>query len=300
MRLRTRRQRASVLLAAAVAALCAAAPAGAVGEDPPSVYLVRQATFVSPADGHVPPATARRLVDLVRDARGQGYRLRVAVIATRSDLLRSSRLFGHPVTYAKVLGEEDYYYWKDELLVVMPAGFGVYRPGAGAPLADEAVLRRIHLSPTADGTRLVEEASRAVRALAARRGLAISARSGARSIPRPSSLSEQGALRWDLEGLLFRVVGRNVALTDRPGSIALGAQPCRGKAACRPFPFMFDLHTSTRFDLLPASAARAVAAGVVRVQVRDRLVACGADGSGLLVEDGSGQTARLACAPDGR
>jgi hypothetical protein len=299
VRLARGRQRASILLGAAVLALLAAGPAAAVGEDPASVYLVRQATFLSPGDGHVPPAQARTLTDLVRDARGQGYRLRVAVIASRYDLLRAVRLFGHPQTYAKVLGEEDYYFWKDELLVVMPSGFGVYRAG-GAPLADTAVLHGIALPAHADGARLVEAAGRAVRALASRRGLALSAWRGAHSLPRPGALSPQGALRWDLEGLLLQRLGAHVVLETGAGAVTLARGPCRGARRCGTFRFMFAQHASTRFVLLSRAARRSARSGAVPVRVLDRDVACAANGSLLLVEHGSGQTARLACAPAGR
>lgn len=287
------------MLAAALFALLAAGPATAVGEDPASVYLVRQATFLSPADGHVPPAQARQLVDLVRDARGQGYRLRVAVIATRYDLLRAGRLFGHPETYAKVLGEEDYYFWKDELLVVMPSGFAVYRAG-GAPRADAVALHGIAPPEHPDGAGLVQAAGRAVRALAARRGLVLSVWRGARSLPRPGALSAQGSLRWDLEGLLLRRLGAHVVLQVEPGAVTLGPGPCRGRWPCGTFRFLFGQHASTRFVLLPSGVQRSTPPGTAPVRVMGRDVACGVNSSLMLVEHGSGQTARLACAPVGR
>ena len=81
----------------------------------------------------------RALLRLLDDAKAKGFPLRVAVIATRNDLGSVPSLFGTPQRYAAFLGEEDYYFFKDELLVVMPQGYGLHRPG-GVPAADRRIV----------------------------------------------------------------------------------------------------------------------------------------------------------------
>ncbi len=130
-------------LTAALATLVIAAggttPAAIADGDPASDFLLSQSTFLSPFDGHVAPAEAARLVALLTQAQQKGLSLKVAVIVTPYDLGSVPILFDKPKTYAKFLGEEDYYYWKDELLVVMPNGYGIYK-AAGVPAGDRATI----------------------------------------------------------------------------------------------------------------------------------------------------------------
>jgi hypothetical protein len=167
------------LLVAAVTlmALCAMTASLARGDgDPASDFLLEQSTFLSPFDGHVSSAAADSLVQMLSQASKRGLPLKVAVIVTAYDLGAVPVLFRMPETYAKFLGEEDYYYWKDELLVVMPNGYGLYK-SSGLPAADVALIHRLAFQDTANGTTLVLDAERAVRALAARRGIELAATS---------------------------------------------------------------------------------------------------------------------------
>jgi hypothetical protein len=170
------------LLAALLAASGWVSGARADG-DPASDFLLVQSTFLSPFDGHVASVEADRLIQMLAQAQKDGFALKVAVIVTPYDLGAVPILFGKPKTYASFLGEEDYYYWKDELLVVMPDGYGIYR-SSGLPAADKATIAKLGFAHTTDGTALVIAAERAVRALAARRGIsfgAVSARPAASS-----------------------------------------------------------------------------------------------------------------------
>ena len=170
------RLRASVLVAALVAvALPLAARADG---DPASDFLLSQSTFLSPFDGRVDPAQASRLVSMLAQAQQRGFALKVAVIVTPYDLGSVPILFRKPRTYARFLGEEDYYYWKDELVVVMPNGYGIYA-ARGLPPGDAATIARLRFTDTTNGTALVVAAQRAVEALAARRRIALAAGSGA-------------------------------------------------------------------------------------------------------------------------
>jgi hypothetical protein len=164
--------RAAALALVLAVALAAAAVARADG-DPASDWLIQQSTYLSPSDGNVAPADASQLIQLLSEAQRKGLPLKVAVIATPADLGSVPTLFKEPQTYAKFLAEEDYYYWQNELIVVMPNGYGVYK-SSGLPAADVAAIKKLHFTPTASGTTMVLAAERAVRALALRRGISLS------------------------------------------------------------------------------------------------------------------------------
>jgi hypothetical protein len=150
-----------------------AAPAALADGDPASDYLLAQSTFLSPYDGHIPAAEQRKLEAMLASAKEQGFPLKLAVIVTRYDLGAVPILYRRPQTYAKFLAQEDYYYWKDELLVVMPNGYGLYK-AKGLPAADRAALAALPSFDTTDGPSLAAAAERAVNALAERRGLTLS------------------------------------------------------------------------------------------------------------------------------
>jgi len=174
-------------LAALLVLLAWAAPASSLGDgDPASDFLIQQSTFLSPYDGHVPAAEATQLVHMLKVAASKGLSLKVAVIVTPYDLGSVPILFGKPQVYAKFLGEEDYYYWKNELVVVMSDGYGIYE-ATGAPAADVTTIE--HLKPPASkaGSSLVVAAERAVEALAARRGIDLSAAAETSRATQPSS-----------------------------------------------------------------------------------------------------------------
>jgi hypothetical protein len=86
-------------------------------------------------------------------------------------------LFGKPQKYASFLGQEDYYFFKDELLVVMPQGYGLYNHGRPVPRGDRAVIAKLPPPRTAAVGPLIAAAERAVQALAARRGITLAAAS---------------------------------------------------------------------------------------------------------------------------
>ena len=144
--------------------------------DPASDYLITQQAFL-PLSENVSLPLAGGFTRLVDDARAKGFPLKVAVIAGPSDLGAVPSLFGTPQRYASFLGQEDFYFWKDELLVVMPQGYGLYK-ARNLPPADRKVIARLPPPKTRDADGLVLAAERAVRALAARRGLTLSSASG--------------------------------------------------------------------------------------------------------------------------
>jgi hypothetical protein len=106
--------------------------------DPASDVLVNVDVYL-PSAPVAPPLTT--LVQRVQLVNRSGYRLKVAVIASKSDLGSIPSLFGHPTDYAKFLGIELSLVYKGNLLIVMPNGFGFYHGGA-ATTAEQAALDR--------------------------------------------------------------------------------------------------------------------------------------------------------------
>jgi hypothetical protein len=160
-----------VTLAALMLAL--AVPAARADGDPASDYLLAGMSFLSPYDGHIPADQQKRIVEMLDSAKKQGFPLRVAVIVTPYDLGAVPILFNKPQSYSKFLASEDYYYWKDELLVVMPKGFGLYK-AKNLPAKDKAVIARLTPPAGKSGVALATSTETAIQALAAAHGLKLS------------------------------------------------------------------------------------------------------------------------------
>ena len=103
--------------------------------DPASDVLAQQTVFL-PQDAGLSASAQTRLAALVEAATRAGYQVRVAVIASSSDLGSVTELWGQPQNYAKFLGQELSLVYHGDVLVVMPGGVGVYsinRPTAAKP-----------------------------------------------------------------------------------------------------------------------------------------------------------------------
>jgi hypothetical protein len=162
-------------LVSTVVMLAAIAPPLAEADgDPASDYLLGQNVFL-PFDAKIPAAKAKQLTQLIANAGHAGFRIRVAVIATRYDLGSVTALFLKPQRYAEFLGAEIYFAYRGRLLVVMANGYGYSK--AGKPLAPGPLARLT--PPGAQPTALVSSASTAVQRLAAASGVHL-------GLPRPT------------------------------------------------------------------------------------------------------------------
>lgn len=151
------------ILLLALLAACVAAPAAHADGDPASDWLLATKVFV-PFDVKFPPAQQAQFTALVTNANKQGFKIRVAIIASSYDMGSVTSLWKKPHTYATFLGEELSFLYKQRLLVVMPNGFGFNWPRH--PTAPEyALLRTIPIAPGPVGE--LEAAERAVERLAA-------------------------------------------------------------------------------------------------------------------------------------
>jgi hypothetical protein len=164
------RRRALALVATAIAALALVGAARADG-DPASDYLLVQKVFF-PIDVKFPAKRQQRLASLVDAANTAGLKLRVAVIASRYDMGSVTSLYRKPRAYARFLGTELSYVYKQRLLVVMPNGFGFNWPRHSATPA-YATLGRIPIQPGNVG--LLDSAQTAVQRLAAADGIKVNA-----------------------------------------------------------------------------------------------------------------------------
>jgi len=163
------------LILFALLGACLAVPAALADGDPASDYLITQQEFLPLA---VPYSTAvgGGLTNMLNDAKEKNFPLKVAVISRRDDLGSIPSLFGKPQSYATFLAQEDFNFWKNELLVVMPQGYGLYKV-KGLPAADKTVIAKLSPPGVKSGNGLIVAAERAVQALAARRGLTLSTES---------------------------------------------------------------------------------------------------------------------------
>lgn len=130
----THRSFTSVLVAFVIVALAlASVPGSALADgDPASDVLVTQQLFL-PWDAGLTSRDQAEIGASLKAAGREGYPLRVALIASASDLGSVSALWDEPQGYADFLGEELSLVYRGTLLVVMPDGFGLHRPNG--PLA---------------------------------------------------------------------------------------------------------------------------------------------------------------------
>lgn len=122
--------------AVCVVALALTATALADGDPASDTLIVRNVflPYQAPAKEHSDALTRE-----VAAAYAKGFRVKVAIIASETDLGAIPSLFGKPAEYAKFLGQELATYYVGPLLIVMPAGYGIY-DGGRSTAAEEKVL----------------------------------------------------------------------------------------------------------------------------------------------------------------
>lgn len=139
--------------------------------DPASDVLVSRDAFV-PLDAAATAGEEARLEAVVAAAARRGYPIRVALIASSSDLGSVTALWRQPQNYAEFLGQELSLAVHARVLVVMPNGFGLY--AAGGQRRSELVALA-GTGPAGSPARLATIAVTAVRNLAAATGHAVPA-----------------------------------------------------------------------------------------------------------------------------
>lgn len=163
--------RRTALAALVLAIALAAAQSARADGDPASDYLLAQKVFL-PIDVKFPAEQSGRLTGIVDAANKAGFKIRVAIIWSSYDMGSVTSLYRLPKTYAKFLGLELGFVYKQRLLVVMPNGFGFNRPKHSST-AEYALLAKIRIPPGPTG--LLTAASEAVQKLAAASGVKVTA-----------------------------------------------------------------------------------------------------------------------------
>jgi hypothetical protein len=136
-------------IALALGVFCGAFPAAARADgDPASDVLATQALFL-PQDAGIPLAQQGQLSALVSAAATSGYPIRVALIASSSDLGSVTELWRQPATYARFLGQELSLIYHGPLLVVMPNGFGINGATGASPAAVQSALAGVRITGAA-------------------------------------------------------------------------------------------------------------------------------------------------------
>ncbi len=204
--------------AAAVMLLVGALASHALADgDPASDVLATQTLFL-PWDANVPIAQRAQLGGLLQTARHDGFPIRVALIATESDLGSLTALWRQPRQYAQFLAQELSLLYKGALLIVMPNGFGLagfYRPSASLQAALHGLPR------PAAGAALAQVTINAVRRVAAATGHPLPAVGiGTRAGVNASATRPTAAIEW----IVFAVGALGVAAA---WTASLRAMPLR-------------------------------------------------------------------------
>jgi hypothetical protein len=163
--------RARPVLALALAALVAGAPAAWADGDPASDVLLSDDVFFPYAPPTARPLS-RALVGVLQAAKDAGYPMKVALIESPGDLGAYPQMFNQPQSYANLLAGElpgnphGGTRVRPHLLVVMPGGFGGDQLGARV---DEA-LAPVTIAAAAQSDGLARAAIHAVARLATANG----------------------------------------------------------------------------------------------------------------------------------
>ena len=161
-----------VCLVAAAGMLSWSVEAARADGDPASDVLATQLAFL-PQDAGIPIAQQLELGSLLQESGRGGFPIRLALIASPTDLGSITELWGAPMRYANFLGEELSLTYRGLLLVVMPNGIGLYDRG-GSVSHNLAAVAGVELHPRGVGLALT--ALTAVQRLAAAGGHPLSLR----------------------------------------------------------------------------------------------------------------------------
>ena len=194
-------------------------PAAALADgDPASDVLLGSSYFIE-GDAGASPAAQQRLGATVDAAAKAGYPVRVAVIASRTDLGTITALWRQPEDYASFLGQELGFVTTGRVLVVMPDGLGLYAQHGTTP-AEQALVTATDRNRSPGTGGLAAAAVSAVEGLAKADGhpLPTSAATPSRT---PSASGGSGAV----VGWLVFVIG--LALIAAAWTASLRVRPLR-------------------------------------------------------------------------
>lgn len=190
-------------------------PAVARGDgDPASDVLATQNLFL-PADAGASARQQAQLEAVLAAAARRGYPVRLALIASSSDLGSITALWRQPHQYAQFLGQELSLVSNARVLVAMPDGFGLFHPGHAVP-AEQAELLR--LRPAGSTAALATAALAAVDNLAQASGHAIPSAVAATVQSAKTSTRSRDTVAWLLfaAGAILIALAWTASLRARP------------------------------------------------------------------------------------
>lgn len=186
--------------------------------DPASDVLASQSAFV-PSDSGTNIGEQARLARVLSAAARRGFSIRVALIASASDLGSVTALWHQPQNYAQFLWQELSFAVHSRVLVVMPGGIGLY-DGRHPTAGEQAVLARSRPAATEGG--LVSVAATVVDGLAAAAGHPLPP-----TIAAPTESLRAGAGGTDTVSWIVFAIG--AALIAAAWAASLRARPLRGR-----------------------------------------------------------------------
>ena len=180
-----------MLRAAALALLLALTltPSALADGDPASDILIPPDVRVYMTNGAKSSDLEKKLAATAQQVSDAGLPIKVAVIGNKTDLGAVPQLWGKPQTYAKFLGAELRFVYKDTLLVVMPQGFGIngpfprVGPSPRCTASTRARTRRLKGSRAPQTRRCARSPRRTAALSAAAAAAAVAAASRCRSWP---------------------------------------------------------------------------------------------------------------------
>jgi hypothetical protein len=158
-------------VAVALLAIVLLAPTAArANGDPASDILLTNRVFLS-IEAPTQSSTGQKLLALAEAAKEKRRPIRIAVIASSSDLGLVPGLFRKPQEYAEFLWKELQLAYHGTLVVVMPNGYGVFGPGATTNA--RRALKRLPSPNTSNVDQLGGKAAVAMRTVAAANGYSL-------------------------------------------------------------------------------------------------------------------------------
>jgi hypothetical protein len=150
----------------------ALAPSALADGDPASDILVPPDIRVYMTNGATDGQLEKTIQATAQKVSDAGLPIKVAIIGNKTDLGAVPQLWAKPQTYARFLGAELRFVYKDTLLIVMPQGFGINGPYPQS----RALAALSGIDPRKDKTPqgLTGSADKALRALAKADGKPIS------------------------------------------------------------------------------------------------------------------------------
>jgi hypothetical protein len=197
-----------VLLAAFVAVTGVARADG----DPASDILLVSPVFM-PQDANLPAAQQSQLLALTKEAKAAGVPIKVAIVSSKLDLGSVPELFGKPQAYAKFLGAEIGFVYKDRLVVVMPNGIGLYH-AKHSVAGDEKAVQGIKVGSGGPG--LATAALTATERIAAAAGHKLNVPNGSASgSGQPSGGKGSSSTVWIVLGIGLALIAIALAVSIR-------------------------------------------------------------------------------------